>query len=1075
MEPRDLVGFRVTHDRDLPLIDSVALSLQYGHVAYLLRHDSEASGWYFLSNETERSLVQLVTHQVVARPGVEFMYEDKPVPAQVLNELNKSRVFPLAKLSCGIFLKKRVFLETWPKNETEVSHPLLSFSSKKKELGIKFAHVMDSQSFLRKLVFKFKDLDLSLAKVVRSDSRLTVYFPLVRCPKTCDAGATQKQQYWLCNGSKDPWALSTGCLAESRDLLWQFLANLTVVRLEFDLKFRVNHDVEAYLRSFLIVAPETVQIRDEKASNILPTVTMRDVEASGLSFKLKYLLFCLMSHGNTSCFHLSPFFLPKLRSLNEDYTEYAFTAIYQSSKTFGASPFTFEALFEQYYAEAESKQSLLYEAEKKDASRESHMLRRILVTPSTVYFTLPSRELSNRVTRQYRQYLDRFLRMSFVDERLASLSSPSLPVRIRIANSFLPKFRFFDREYELLSFSSSQLRAGSLWMFSNLPDLTVSDIRNWLGDFSNIKNPAKYSSRVGQCFSNSRHTIQLADSELVPIREIVVETGTKIYTMSDGAGTISPELFGEAASECAWDQELGRAIQIRIGGIKGVASLDPTLTGRKLCYRDSMYKFPSTHRGLEILNFAQFRFGYLNRQIILLLSTLGVKDPVFRKLQNDYLESLKEIFTVPKTLKGKLMVSDSDEAGCPLTVETVKSMLDSGLSPQSDPFLRAVAQALYNRMIMELRQKQRILVNKSACLMGVLDETGSLDYGQTYVRLRYTDAGNQLVEETLSDYVAVTKNPCFHPGDVRKLKVVDVPQLRHHVNVIVFPSKGARPHPNEISGSDLDGDLYFVTWETGLLPRETIESMDFTATGVPERVDEMNSERMKDFFLKFICSDNLGIIANAHLALADESPQKALDERCLKLAKMHSTAVDFAKTGVSEIIPKDLKPKRYPDFMENKNKETYESTKVIGVLYRQARDFRYQPDSLHAPQLVEPHPQLRTVAESLYERYRLELYRVMNIFNVDSEAEVLTGEVAKYSKFYNNNQKKRREETRTKLKDIVQKLTKAMTSEFAAKAGDCAEQLAQECRFVAYTDAGVKYPGFPWVVAPSFLLSDRSV
>lgn len=35
--------------------------------------------------------------------------------------------------------------------------------------------------------------------------------------------------------------------------------------------------------------------------------------------------------------------------------------------------------------------------------------------------------------------------------------------------------------------------------------------------------------------------------------------------------------------------------------------------------------------------------------------------------------------------------------------------------------------------------------------------------------------------------IVVTRNPCLHPADVRKLKGVDYEELRHLVNVIVFP------------------------------------------------------------------------------------------------------------------------------------------------------------------------------------------------------------------------------------------------------------------------------------------------
>lgn len=40
-----------------------------------------------------------------------------------------------------------------------------------------------------------------------------------------------------------------------------------------------------------------------------------------------------------------------------------------------------------------------------------------------------------------------------------------------------------------------------------------------------------------------------------------------------------------------------------------------------------------------------------------------------------------------------------------------------------------------------------------------------------------------------------------------------------------------RPHPNECSGSDLDGDLYFVSWDKDLIPPTTDEPMDYTSPG----------------------------------------------------------------------------------------------------------------------------------------------------------------------------------------------------------------------------------------------------
>lgn len=37
-----------------------------------------------------------------------------------------------------------------------------------------------------------------------------------------------------------------------------------------------------------------------------------------------------------------------------------------------------------------------------------------------------------------------------------------------------------------------------------------------------------------------------------------------------------------------------------------------------------------------------------------------------------------------------------------------------------------------------------------------------------------------------------------------------------------------RPHPNECSGGDLDGDLYFISWDDSLIPGRTVTPMDYT-------------------------------------------------------------------------------------------------------------------------------------------------------------------------------------------------------------------------------------------------------
>lgn len=72
-------------------------------------------------------------------------------------------------------------------------------------------------------------------------------------------------------------------------------------------------------------------------------------------------------------------------------------------------------------------------------------------------------------------------------------------------------------------------------------------------------------------------------------------------------------------------------------------------------------------------------------------------------------------------------------------------------------------------------------------------------------------------------------------------------------------------------------------------------------------VKNASSQEITDFFLNYIRNDNLGMIANAHLVFADFSEEGARCEECLQLAALHSTAVDFPKSGVPAEIPKARK------------------------------------------------------------------------------------------------------------------------------------------------------------------------
>lgn len=65
------------------------------------------------------------------------------------------------------------------------------------------------------------------------------------------------------------------------------------------------------------------------------------------------------------------------------------------------------------------------------------------------------------------------------------------------------------------------------------------------------------------------------------------------------------------------------------------------------------------------------------------------------------------------------------------------------------------------------------------------------------------------------------------------------------LNVILT---GFRPHPNECSGSDLDGDIYFVSWDPDLIPSRQIPPMEY----VPAAAEILDHDVQIEVLLQLI-------------------------------------------------------------------------------------------------------------------------------------------------------------------------------------------------------------------------------
>jgi len=171
-------------------------------------------------------------------------------------------------------------------------------------------------------------------------------------------------------------------------------------------------------------------------------------------------------------------------------------------------------------------------------------IRTLIITPTGMRFdSSKSSSRKNRVVRQFQKHSDYFLVVKFRDENPSVLLSAPISKYVieRIRNKLSRGINVHNRHYEFLAYSSSQLREHSCWFFAtppSNPECTAESIRKWMGNFTDIKNPAKYAARLGQCFSATYPPVPL-DIRKILIEEDIVHNG---FIFSDGIGRISMSL-----------------------------------------------------------------------------------------------------------------------------------------------------------------------------------------------------------------------------------------------------------------------------------------------------------------------------------------------------------------------------------------------------------------------------------------------------------------------------------------------------------------------------------------------------
>ncbi|KAG0237883.1 hypothetical protein BGW41_008309 [Actinomortierella wolfii] len=626
------------------------------------------------------------------------------------------------------------------------------------------------------------------------------------------------------------------------------------------------------------------------------------------------------------------------------------------------------------------------------------LLRKVIITPTTMYLLPPTIETSNRIIRKFQEYEDYFLRVEFSDEGPDKIWARGGQVNNALFNriyaTLVNGVKIGERLYEFLAFSSSQLRENAAWFFCSNGDKnpTPDEIRNWMGDFSRIKSIAKYGARMGQCFSSTRPIIELS-AEQVKVIDDIEHDGSNF---SDGCGMISAALAEFIQNRL--DKEVApSAFQIRLGGSKGVLAVAAQDPERKspntdfwVAIRPSMNKFDSNHYVLEVIKTSSFIPSYLNRQIIVLLSALGVPDKVFLDYKDQMVREYDQMET-NDIIAYRILAQQWDESG---TYRMMSAMIKAGFLKSGDIFLKNLIKLCKHQMLEDLAKRARIFIPDGAFLLGVVDETGTLEENEIFVQVSSIESPNK--RRIIEQDCVVVRSPCFHPGDVRVVRAVNNPRLHHLHDVVVFNTKGRRSLPNMCSGGDLDGDEFTIIWDSTIVQCVRQEApMDYKGQDTLIK-DDITIRDVQSFFVQHAVSNNLGIIANAHLSFSDQLPMGPFDGKCLRLAQLHSDAVDFPKTGKPAEIKEELRPKKYPDFMGKSRDRSYRSERILGKLYRDCSNHEsFDPlqESLKIDErlLVDGYTEYLEEARALKERHDNEIRSLTNHYGVRSDVEVVSG------------------------------------------------------------------------------------
>lgn len=433
-----------------------------------------------------------------------------------------------------------------------------------------------------------------------------------------------------------------------------------------------------------------------------------------------------------------------------------------------------------------------------------------------------------------------------------------------------------QRVYFFLGHSDEQLKKKSCFMMSASHE-KIHELLAQFGDFTEERNIGKRARKISMLFSALNEPLDLAEDEY----EVEPETRRGVFrsqSLADGCGFM-PREFSSAVQELFELKHQPSAVYVRYRGIEGMLVLKEDLPEVKLLFHSSMQKFvtpdenmPKDFSFADVVDYScPYVNGYLDNRMVMLLAEAGVSFVHLEELQAGYYELLENM--IRNTAAAEYFLRLRGE------VQFLEHIHENGVDSRVKDYFKVLLMKELDKM--KTAKYTRILVPKSRIVFVVRDPYGKLKQGECYFKPTIPDDDNSFAT---AGKIAVVHMPCYHPGDVQVIKLnQEMPGYENLRDCLVLSAND--PCHGMFEG--LEGNRFFVSWDTDLIPGSTEAPCDYLPT-ITAKLRGASAKSVSNLSAKMKKSQRSGYLKDREEMLryfatfSDETPK--IEEEYMKYA-----------------------------------------------------------------------------------------------------------------------------------------------------------------------------------------------